>query len=108
MANHLQAAAIVALTESGFTARSISKYRPRSPILAVTPSEAVRRKLAMNWGVIPIHYEGGGNHDDDARVHFTVERARALGYVSAGDVVIATAGRSRQTGGTDMIQVLRV
>ena len=36
MATHLQAAAIVALTESGFTARSISKYRPRCPILGVT------------------------------------------------------------------------
>ncbi|MBW2418100.1 MAG: pyruvate kinase [Deltaproteobacteria bacterium] len=108
MANHLEAAAIIALTETGFTARSISKYRPRSPILAVTPSASVRRKLAMNWGVIPIQYDGGGDHDDDARVQFTVERAHALGYVERGDVVVATAGRSRLSGGTDMIQVLRV
>jgi pyruvate kinase len=108
MANHLKAAAIIALTETGFTARSISKYRPRSPILAVTRSASVRRKLAMNWGVIPVQYEGGGDHDDEARVQFTVEHALALGYARKGDVVVATAGRSRLSGGTDMIQVLRV
>jgi pyruvate kinase len=108
MADHLNAAAIIALTESGFTARSISKYRPRSPILAVTPSPSVLRKLAMNWGVMPILYPGDGADDDDARIAFTVQRARALGYARDGDVVVATAGRSQLTGGTDMIQVLRV
>ena len=46
MANHLDAAAIIALTETGFTARSISKYRPRSPILAVTPSQP---RCAASW-----------------------------------------------------------
>ena len=63
----------------------------------------------MNWGVIPIQYDDGGNHDDDARVHFTVKRVRASwDTCTEGDVVVATAGRSRRSGGTDMIQVLRV
>jgi pyruvate kinase len=48
MANHLKAAAIITLTESGFTSRSISKYRPDCPIVAVTGSRDVVRKLAMN------------------------------------------------------------
>ncbi|MDE0885467.1 MAG: pyruvate kinase [Myxococcota bacterium] len=106
MANHLQAGAIIALTDTGFTARTISKFRPRSPILAVTRSHTVERRLALNWGVMPIHYVGEG--DDDTRVSFAVQRALKIGYLRSGDLVVATAGRSQQTGGTDMIQVLRV
>ena len=106
MANHLEAAAIIALTDTGFTARTISKFRPRSPILAVTRSPIVRRRLALNWGVMPIYYQGEG--DDDTRVSFAVQRAKEVGHLRAGDLIVATAGRSQQTGGTDMIQVLRV
>jgi len=106
MANHLEAAAIIALTDTGFTARTISKFRPRSPILAVTRSETVRRRLALNWGVMPIHYRGEG--DDDTRVEFAVRHAREIGHLRPGDLVVATAGRSQKTGGTDMIQVLSI
>lgn len=106
MANHLEAAAIIALTDTGFTARSISKFRPRCPIFAVTASGAVRRRLALNWGVTPILYEGSG--DDDTRIEFAVQHGRALGYLRSEDIIVATAGRSQMTGGTDMIQVRRV
>jgi len=106
MADHLEAGAIVALTESGFTARMISKYRPRSPILAVTTSERVTQTLAMNWGVIPIHAEGP--QDDAARIDFAVRRALTLGYVRSGDVVVATAGQAQRAGGTNLIRVLEV
>jgi pyruvate kinase len=106
MAHHLDAAAIIALTDTGFTARTISKFRPRSAILAVTRSQAVRRRLALNWGVMPIHYPGDG--DDDTRVGFAVKYARSIGHLRTGDLVVATAGRSQKTGGTDMIQVLHV
>jgi pyruvate kinase len=106
MANHLDAAAIIALTDTGFTARTISKFRPQSAILAVTHSQAVRRRLALNWGVMPIHYSGDG--DDDSRVAFAVKHAKAIGHLRSGDLVVATAGRSQKTGGTDMIQVLSV
>lgn len=106
MANHLGAAAIIALTDTGFTARSISKYRPKSPILALTSSEAVRRRLALNWGVMPILYKNQG--DDDDRIDFAVKKAWGQGQLQSGDVIVATAGRSQMTGGTDMIQVRRV
>ena len=55
---------------------------------------------------MPIHYVGEG--DDDTRVSFAVQRALKIGHLRTGDLVVATAGRSQQTGGTDMIQVLRV
>lgn len=103
---HLHATAIITLTQTGFTARSISKYRPDCPILAVTPSEHVMRKLCMNWGVIPILYRG--NHSDDERIAFGIQRTKELGFIDTGDIVVATAGRSQRAGGTDLISVVTV
>ncbi|MGI9318609.1 MAG: pyruvate kinase, partial [bacterium] len=106
MANHLNAAAIVALTETGFTSRLISKYRPESPILAVTSSPKVVQRLAMNWGVLAMLYNGSG--DDEDKILFAFDNARQLGYVRSGDLVILTAGNARQSGSTDLIRVLQV
>jgi pyruvate kinase len=106
MANHLDAAAIITLTETGRTSRSISKHRPRCSILAVTPGLEVVRKLSLNWGVTAIHFAG-----DDANVDmiaYAIDRARERGYLRSGDVVVATAGVSRETGTTNMIRVITV
>ncbi|MEE2983336.1 MAG: pyruvate kinase [Pseudomonadota bacterium] len=106
MANHLEAVAIIALTETGFTSRLISKYRPNCPILAVTSSHRVVRRLAMNWGVLAMHYEGDGTDDD--KLAFATDRAKASGYARLGDIIVATAGSQRQAGSTDLIRVLTV
>ncbi|MDH3714993.1 MAG: pyruvate kinase [Gammaproteobacteria bacterium] len=106
MANHLQAAAIVALTETGFTSRLISKYRPGCPILAVTSSLAVMRRLSMNWGVETVRYEGAAGDEDKLR--FAMAQTKALGYAKSGDVLVATAGSHSQAGSTDLIRVLTV
>jgi pyruvate kinase len=104
MSAHLKAAAIISLTETGFTSRLISKYRPEIPILAITSSTMVARKLSMNWGVIPMLY--AGEPTDRARLDFAIERARALGYLKTGDIVVSTAGQHQQAGGTDLIRVI--
>ncbi len=106
MANHLNAAAIIALTETGFTSRLISKYRPDCPILAITTRKSVVSRLAMNWGVLAMHYDGDGS--DDEKIVFAINRAKELGYVKDNDLLILTAGSSRQAGSTDLIRVLRV
>jgi pyruvate kinase len=106
MAKHLNAAAILTLTESGFTSRSISKYRPACPILAVSASETVVRRLALNWGVTALRYHG--ERSDDRMLQFGLDRAREMGWVRPGDVVVATAGLHRRTGSTNMIRVLDV
>ena len=106
MANHLNAAAIIALTETGFTSRLISKYRPESPIFAITTSPMVVQRLAMNWGVLPMLYQGDG--DDEDKIQFAIDNARQLGYVKSGDLLILTAGNTRQAGSTDLIRVLSV
>ena len=106
MAEKLSAVAIFSLTETGFTSRLISKNRPDCPILAVTYSELVARRLSMNWGVIPLLCEEGS--DDNAKLKFAVNRAEALGYIKTGDVVLVTAGTQHRVGGTDLIRVLTI
>jgi len=107
VAHQLKAAAIVTLTETGFTSRSISKYRPRCPILAVTTSPDVVRKLSMNWGITGIHYLGERS-DDDEMLRFAIRRGSELGYVQRGDIIVATHGVDRESGSTSMIKVMTV
>jgi pyruvate kinase len=104
MATHLEAAAMITLTESGFTTRSISKYRPACPILAVTTWPDVVSRLSLNWGVTAMRFEG--DRSDDAMIEFAVRRGRELGYLQSGDVVVVTAGIDRITGSTDTIRVV--
>ena len=106
MANHLDAAAILALTETGFTPRSISKYRPACPILGVTPRPEVARRFAMNWGVTGVLCKGATSNDE--MLSRGIARARALGFVEPGDLIVATAGMHGDTGSTNLIRVVRV
>ena len=104
MAGNLDAAAIFSLSTTGFTSRLISKHRPECPIISVTSSRLVARRLAMNWGVIPFLYRGEAS--DEARIEFGLAKARALGYLSPGDVVVCTSGHRQQAGGTDLLRVI--
>ena len=105
MATNLKATAIITLTESGFTSRLVSKYRPDCPIIAITSSEQVARKLSLNWGVIPILYQGEPN--DDARVEFAIVKIKQLTNAGDGDIVIVTAGHYQHgSGSTDMVRVI--
>ncbi len=106
MANQLNAAAIFSLTATGFTSRLVSKHRPDCPILAITPAQGVARRLAMNWGVLPIQYSG--ERSDEAKIEFGIERAKQLGYLRSGDIIVATAGHRQKAGGTDLIRVIRL
>jgi pyruvate kinase len=106
LASHINAAAVITLTETGFTARAMSKYRPACPILAVSVSPAVRRKLSMNWGITAILFEG--ERSDEAMVRFAIHHGREIGCINVGDDVVVTAGISQTAGSTSSIQVLTV
>jgi pyruvate kinase len=106
VAADLSAAAIVCLTESGFTARLISKHRPESPIVAITASERVARRLSMNWGVQPVLYTG--ESDDEAKIRFARACVQEMGFARPGDSIVVTAGQAQRSGGTDMIRVIPV
>ncbi len=105
MANRLGAAAILTLTESGYTSRSISKYRPHCPILAVSSVQKAVRRLALNWGVTGVYYDGDGG--DEEKTEFGIARARET-CAEPGDVIVVTAGISREAGSTNHISVLNV
>ena len=104
IAQDLDAAAIICLTESGFTSRLISKHRPECPIVAITGSERVARRLSMNWGVAAVLYTG--ESDDEARIQFASDCVQEMGFARPGDSIIVTAGQAQRSGGTDMIRVL--
>jgi pyruvate kinase len=106
MADHLKAAAIISLTETGLTSRLISKYRPDCPIIAVTTSVDVVRRFSMNWGVHALHYTGEAS--DQGKVQFAIRRAKELGWVQVGDIVVATSGQALQAGSTNLIRVVVV
>lgn len=106
MADQLHATAIISLTESGFTSRLISKHRPECPILAVTHSPRVTRRLCMNWGVIPIL--DPEDRADEKKLEFCIEQAKKRGLLYIGDIVIATSGSTQTAGGTNLIKVMEV
>lgn len=106
MSKSLNAAAIISLTETGFTSRLISKYRPGIPILALTSSAMVARKLAMNWGVIPVLYDG--EPTDGRRLNYAITKAKEMAYLKPGDIIVSTSGHTQHAGGTDLIRVLTV
>ena len=106
MANHLKAAAIISLTESGFTSRQISKYRPESLIVAVTGSETVLMRSSMNWGVYSILYKEGATNTE--KLDYALVEAKRRGFIKSQDIVVVTAGPGQEAGGTNMVRVLTV
>lgn len=89
-ADSLNAAAIICLTLTGSIAKHISKWRPRTPILALSPRIDVIRRLNFNWGVYgmknPLFY------NSDSLLQELPDLLRNLGIVKSGDIIVITAG----------------
>ena len=103
----LDAKAIITSTESGYTARMVSKYRPKAPIIAVTPNEQVMRKLCLVWGVIPVLGEDA--RDTDEMFQIALDRAMKAGHIGLGDLVVITAGVPvGRSGTTNLIKIHQV
>ena len=66
----------------------------------------VVRKLALNWGVTAMLFEG--TRSDEAMIGHAIRRGRELGYILPGDVVVATTGVSRESGSTNLIRVVEI
>lgn len=86
----LGAAAIITSTESGYTARMVSKYRSLAPVVAVTPEETVLRKMALVWGVQPTLVER--TKDTDGMISAAIDASLRAGLISPGSLVVITAG----------------
>ena len=101
---NLGASAIVTATQSGHTARMISKYRPEAPIIAVTSSPRVNRALALVWGVYA--RTGSQVESTDEMLRLSVDEAKKSGYVNNGDLVVITAGVPvGESGTTNLMKV---
>ena len=106
-ANTIKANVIVALTESGNTARLISHHRPAVPIVALTPSVHVRQKMALYWGVLPFVMKPIG--DTDHRIQEAEMLLKQKGLAKLGDrLVILTGIQAHQPGGTNLMKVHEV
>ncbi|MEJ2576378.1 MAG: pyruvate kinase, partial [Gammaproteobacteria bacterium] len=107
-ANHLGVAAIAALTESGSTAKWMSRISSGIPIYALTPQVATRRKVTLFRGVYPVSFDVTGVDTVRANVEI-VEELQRRGAVRDGDLVIITKGDlTGQSGGTNVMKILRV
>jgi len=89
-ATDLGAAAIVTATQSGYTARMVARYRPRCPIVAVTPSQKVLRQMALVWGVRPLLVREIS--DTDTMIAASIQAALDARFIKGGDLVVITAG----------------
>ncbi|MEZ0536137.1 pyruvate kinase [Caldicellulosiruptoraceae bacterium PP1] len=105
-AHDLGAKAIITVTKSGNTARMVSKFRPACPIIATTPSDKVRRQLALSWGVYPFLSEYKSATDDI--FEHSVNIAVKSGMVKNGDLVVITAGVPVGISGTTNILKVHV
>ncbi len=103
-ARDLYAKAIIAVTKSGRTARMISKYRPKSPIVAATYSEKTFHQLALSWGVTPVLALFQNTATD--LIRHGIDCAKQLDMVENGDTVVVTAGVPVDSqGNTNLIKV---
>lgn len=89
-ADSLKAVAILAFTQSGSTAKRVSKYRPRVPILALTPSKEVSGRLLLHWGVFPFQIEGASSLD--GLFASAARLARDTGVAKPNDLIVITGG----------------
>ncbi|MBM7660565.1 pyruvate kinase [Bacillus mesophilus] len=103
---NLNVSAIVTPTESGHTARMISKFRPKAPIIAVTSEESVSRKLALVWGVTA--QMGAKATTTDEMLDLSVQESINTGLVKYGETIVITAGVPVGESGTTNIMKVHV
>ncbi|MGD6879518.1 pyruvate kinase [Bacillus infantis] len=103
---NLEVNAIITPTESGHTARMISKYRPKAPIVAVTSKESVTRRLSLVWGVYPQVGQEASTTDD--MLDSAVQESMNSGLVGSGDLVVITAGVPVGEAGTTNLMKIHV
>jgi len=107
IADQLKAKAILAFTTSGGTAMRVSKYRPRCPVLAVTPREDVLRRLVLAWGLTPCLVTQYSSLEE--LLQQSGEIVKQLGLAAVGDLIVVTAGVPFGIpGNTSMLKVERV
>ncbi len=102
----LGAQAVIACTQSGATARAISKYRPSAPVIAATSCEKTATSLALYWGVQPVVVAETANTDELLATAGTV--AQEVAGLEAGEIAVITAGLPAGEGNTNLMKIHEV
>lgn len=107
VAQEIRADEILTITESGFTARMIAKYRPRATVVAVSRIPKIVRAMQLYWGVQPLL--GPSSDNTDEMIDISLSCALQHGAISDGDSVVITAGVPvGEPGSTNLIKVVTV
>ena len=107
IATELDANVILSITESGYTARMVAKYRPHAQVVAVSSLPETLRRMTLYWGVTPLY--GPNEPNTDKLIDSAMTAAQNAGLVRKGDSVVVTAGKDvGKVGSTNLIQVINV
>ncbi|MGA1819964.1 MAG: pyruvate kinase [Thermoplasmatota archaeon] len=82
---------VISITDTGQSARMVSKYRPNRAIVAITPLRRTAREMYLIWGVTPIHSHGIDNSSLEARIMSSIRDVEMKGLVSSGDQVVVVS-----------------
>jgi len=107
LARDIGAGAVVAASESGYTALKTAKFRPGAPVVAATPNDRVRRQLALSWGVRPV-YAPFTDDGSDAVIENAVQAALDSSAAESGDTVVVLSGMMTELEGTSTTNMLKV
>jgi pyruvate kinase len=103
-ARNLKAQAIITATQTGYSAKKVSKYKPQMPTYAVTNDRCVIDRLTMSWGIFPVHI--GKPPNLDSLIEESVNACIEKGYIKNGDLVVITAGiLTGIPGGTNIMKI---
>ena len=105
IATKFNVSAIVAFTESGFTAQKMSRYRPECPIIAATPMEDTLKKLALNWGVKAVACKQMDTTEGLLNLAEVIAKENG---VNAGETILVTGGTPGIKGTTSYLQLITV
>ncbi len=106
-AQELHVRALLCISASGFTVRSMARFRPSAKILGFSGSPTTVRQLSSSWGVTPMPFEGSGAEYEE-RVRLAVNQAKRERHVATGDLIGVVAGITSAARATDTFRLMRV
>ena len=97
---------ILCISGSGFTVRSMARFRPNATILGFSTNEATVQQLTLSWGTTPVLMEKGGSNEE--MVVEAIRLARDAGHVGSGDRVAVLAGSDSRSRSTNILRIEQV
>ncbi len=105
-ANELDLAALLCISGSGFTVRSMARFRPNVPILGMTMDERTAQQLTLSWGVTPFCIDTAMGYEE--RIGNAISTAKSEGILKTDDLIGVLAGITGDSPATDVLRIMRV